>query len=142
MQSDKNNQHVTKSEFKKGIKQLDRKIDHLGDTTKRLDEKIEASTKRLDEKIDISTKKLDDKINKVALGLAATQADVREIKHTMATSMATKSDVDRIMNAIDAFARKAETYDRKALSHGEILQNHETKIQDHDRRLKAIESNP
>ena len=82
--------------------------------------------------------KLDQKINKVALSLVKTQEDVRVIQQTMAT----KSDVARILNAIDAFAGKAEAYDRKALSHGEILQNHEAKIRDHDRRLTVIESRP
>ncbi|MFH1726441.1 MAG: hypothetical protein ABII00_17665 [Elusimicrobiota bacterium] len=82
--------------------------------------------------------KLDKKIEGVAVELIKTQADVRQIKETMST----KADVDRIMNAIDAFARKAEAYDRKALSHGDQLQGHEAKLQDHEKRLSAVESKP
>ncbi len=82
--------------------------------------------------------KLDKKIDGVAIELVKTQADLRRIEGTMAT----KSDTDRIMNAIDAFARKAETYDRKALSHGDQLQGHEAKLQDHEKRLSAVESKP
>ena len=80
--------------------------------------------------------KLNKKIDGIAIELVKTQANLRQIKETMST----KSDTDRIMNAIDAFAKKAETYDRKALSHGDQLQGHEAKLQDHEKRLSAVES--
>ncbi len=64
------------------IRRLDDKID-------RLDLKVDAGVRRLDDKIDSATARL-------AKEIVATQADVREIKATMAT----KTDVDRILAAV------------------------------------------
>jgi chromosome segregation ATPase len=57
-------------------------------------------------------------VDKLAVEVVKTQADVRDIRHTMATKMADKDDVSRILAAIDAFARKAVSYDQKSHSHG------------------------
>ena len=46
--------------------------------------------------------RLDKKIDRVAVALVNTQADVRKIEQTMAT----KNDVERILDAIDAFATR------------------------------------
>ena len=94
--------------------------------------------KDLRNEFEVRFEKIDKKINGVAVELIKTQADVRQIKETMST----KSDIDRVMNAIDAFARKAEAYDRKAFSHGDQLQGHEAKLQDHEKRLSSVESVP
>ncbi len=92
-------------------------------------------------KIDVSAIKtdivrLDQKIDRVAVALVKTQADVREIRHDMAT----KDDVKRILNAIDAFAKKSEHNDRAILLHGHVLTEVQIGIKDHERRLKTIES--
>lgn len=79
-------------------------------------------------------------ISKVAAAVVKTQAEVRELRQTMATKMATKDDVSRILDAIDAFAQKGQTYDQKALSHGAILADHEDKLRGHGRRLTALET--
>ena len=50
---------------------------------------------------------LDKKIDRVAAALVNTQADVREIRNDMATKMATKDDISRVLSAIDAFAKKS-----------------------------------
>ena len=99
------------------IRRLDGKFDALDKkldlSVSRLDEKIDSGVRRLDEKIDSSTARL-------AKEIVATQADVREIKTTMAT-MATKTDIDRILSAVEAFAGKAQVYDRAAVLHGQAL---------------------
>lgn len=100
------------------------------------DDSVPATKADLKAGLDELKNKLNKKIDGVVVELVKTQADVRQIKETMST----KSDTDRIMNAIDAFARKAETYDRKALSHGDQLQGHEAKLQDHEKRLSSVES--
>lgn len=74
-------------------------------------------------------------VNKVAAEVVKTQAELREVRQTMAT----KDDVGRILNAIDAFAQKGQTYDQKALSHGAIITDHEDRLRDHGRRLTALE---
>lgn len=55
---------------------------------------------------------------------------------------ATKGDVNRILGAIDAFAKKAESYDRAAVLHGESLTEHTRKLESHDKRLTILESSP
>lgn len=75
-------------------------------------------------------------INKVAAEVVKTQAELREVRQTMAT----KDDVSRILNAIDAFAQKGQSYDQKSLSHGAILTDHEDKLRDHGRRLTTLEA--
>lgn len=70
--------------------------------------------------------------------IAAVRAALREIHQTMAT----KDDVGRVLNAIDAFAQKGQSYDQKSLSHGAILTDHEDKLRDHGRRLTMLEAKP
>jgi len=56
---------------------------------------------------------------RAAMDQANMRGDIREMEQRITTKIdARHSD---IMNAIDAFGRKAETYDRKAFSHGDQL---------------------
>ncbi len=121
---------------------------------KRLDSDLHAVEKRLDAKIDrvatelIDTradlhaveKRLDEKIDRVATGLVRTQADVREIKEIVATKVATKDDINRVLNAIDSFAEQARHYDRAAVLHGQTLTGHEVALKDHEKRIASLES--
>lgn len=84
--------------------------------------------------------RLDQKIDRVAVDLVKTQADVREIKHTLATEVATKKDIDRVIGHIDAFAKKAESYDRAAVLHGHTLTEHEEKLKGHESRISVLGS--
>ena len=72
----------------------------------------------------------------LAIEIVKTQADVREIKETMAT----KNDVERILVAVEAFAGKAQVYDRAAVLHGHALTEAEVTLRDHEKRLRAIET--
>ena len=54
--------------------------------------------------------KIDSVEQRLSIEIAKTQADVREIKETIATKVATKDDISRVMNAIDAFAAEALSY--------------------------------
>lgn len=75
-------------------------------------------------------------INRVAVALVNTQADVRRIEQ----SMATKKDVERILGAIDAFAKKSENYDKAVTLHGPILTEVQVELKDHESRLKTLEA--
>ena len=68
----------------------------------------------LDAKLDTSVNRLDAKIDRVAVELVRTQADVREIKETMAT----KGHMERLMRSFDDFAARAVHYDRADASRG------------------------
>ena len=69
-------------------------------------------------------KVLDNKVDNLALGLLKTQQDVTEIKATMTT----KDDTQKVIEHIDAWAQRFESYDRKALTQDHRLNDHETRI--------------
>ena len=101
-----------------------------------VEKRLEGKIERLEVKSDSSVQRLDDKIDRLAVEVIKTQADVREIKE----SMATKDDVSRIMGAIDAFSKQSERGDRAMVLHGQALTEHGVKLQDHDRRIASLES--
>ena len=74
-------------------------------------------------------KALDNQVNNLALGLLKTQQDVTEIKDTMTT----KEDTHKVIEHIDAWAHRFESYDRKALT-----QDH--RLNDHEIRMTRLES--
>lgn len=92
----------------------------------------------LSAKIDSTKTELNAKIDKVVVEVIKTQAEVRDLRRTMAT----KDDVSIILAAIDSFAGKAKSYDQKSVSHGAILTDHEDKLRLHGRRLSSLESKP
>lgn len=75
----------------------------------------------------------------LTIELVKTQADVRDIKDKM-HGMATKTDIDRVLVAIDRFAGKAESYDRAKTLHGHALTEAQVTLKDHERRIKRLES--
>ena len=83
---------------------------------------------------------LNKKINSVAIELAKTQADVRGIKETIATKLATRDDISRLMNHIDAFAGEALSYRNHDTLRGGKIMEHETKLSDHENRLTTLET--
>jgi len=89
-------------------------------------------------KLDIST--LTETTTRLAVELSKTQADVRQIKEDIATKLATKDDVNRIMGAIDAFAAEALSYRNHDTLRGGKIMEHETKLKNHDDRLVLLEN--
>ena len=73
---------------------------------------------------------------RVASELVNTQADVREIRRDMAT----KDDIKRVLNAIDAFAKKSENDDKSVALHGHVLTEVQVDLKDHEKRIKTLES--
>ncbi|MDP2867125.1 MAG: hypothetical protein Q8O90_12870 [Elusimicrobiota bacterium] len=125
---------------------LNGKIDSV---EQRLNGKIDSVEQRLNGKIDSVEQKLGLKIdsvettvNRLAIELTKTQADVREIKHDMATKMSTKDDISRLLNHIDAFAAEALSYRNHDTLRGGKIMEHETKLENHETRLSELETNP
>lgn len=75
---------------------------------------------------------LDTKTGKLALAIAQTHTDITDIKEGM-NRMATKEDINKVINAIDGFAQKNETFDRKVIVH-------DTRINDHEVRITHLEN--
>ncbi|MCG2725312.1 MAG: hypothetical protein L6420_03470 [Elusimicrobia bacterium] len=64
------------------------------------------------------------------------KTDIRDIKETMST----KDDINRIMNAIDAFAGEAKNYRIKDADRGHVLMEHHDKLENHENRISAVEA--
>ncbi|MCG2726770.1 MAG: hypothetical protein L6420_11080 [Elusimicrobia bacterium] len=108
-------------------------INKLAQTTKADLKELE---QKLNQKIDSVETKLNKKTENVFIELLKTQADVRNIKETMAT----KNDINRIMNAIDVFAGEAKDYRRKDADRDHMLMEQHDKLQNHENRISAIEA--
>jgi len=120
------------AEFEPKFSTLDGKVSQLDGKVSQLDGKVS----QLDGKVS----QLDGKVSRLAIDLAKTQADVREIKETIATKLSTKDDISRVMNAIDAFAAEAVAYrNRDTVRGGKILE-HEDKLKNHESRLVLLEN--
>ncbi|OGR44254.1 MAG: hypothetical protein A2X28_01785 [Elusimicrobia bacterium GWA2_56_46] len=123
---------------------LNGKIDSV---EQNLNGKIDSVEQNLNGKIYSVEQKLTGEINSVAarvdrlaIELAKTQADVREIKYDLATNVSTKDDISRVLNAIDKFAATTENYKRKDLERGDMLMAQHDKLQNHETRLTLLEA--
>ena len=91
-------------------------------------------------KLETKVSTLTETTTRLALELSKTQTDVRQIKDYIATKLATKDDVNRIMGAIDAFAAEALAYRNHDTLRGGKIMEHETKLKNHDDRLVLLEN--
>ena len=80
--------------------------------------------------------KLNNKIETVYHEVVKLQSKVGNIEEKMAT----KDDINRIMNAIDTFAGEAKDYRRKDADRGHTLMEHHDKLEDHESRVTALEA--
>ncbi|MBU2574384.1 MAG: hypothetical protein KKH28_09945 [Elusimicrobia bacterium] len=79
-------------------------------------------------------------VTRLAINGAKSQADIREIKETLATKVATKDDISRVMNNMDVFAGEARDYRRKDLDRGHMLMEQHDKLENHEGRLVLLET--
>ncbi len=63
---------------------------------------------------------------RLALAIIKTQSDV--VKESMIIKMTLKEEIGNVLNAIDSFTHRIETYDRKTLVHDARLNDHEARI--------------
>lgn len=84
--------------------------------------------------------KLSETVTRLAIDLSKTQADVRRIEDNIATKLATKDDIGRVISAIDAFAAQALSYQNHDKLRGGKIMEHETKIENHEGRLVLLEA--
>ena len=97
---------------------------------------LKTDIQRLDQKVG----QLDKTVLSLAIELGKTQTDVREIKYNMATNMATKDDVSRLITHIDAFAAEALSHRNHDTLRGGKVMEHEEKLLNHETRLASLES--
>lgn len=72
---------------------------------KELEQKLNGKIDSVEQKLSLKIGSVETTVNTLAIELAKTQADVREIKYDMATKMSTKDDISRVLKHIDAFGR-------------------------------------
>lgn len=128
---------ILRTELKNDISLLATKTE-LREAISLLATKTELADVKTELKGDIA--RLDQKIDRVAVALVNTQADVREIRNDMATKMATKDDISRVLSAIDAFTKKSEINGNAVVLHGQALTDVQVGLKDHEGRLKTLES--
>ena len=90
--------------------------------------------------LDANVNTLDAKLNRVVVEVANLKGEVGEIRHTMATQMATKDDIRQILNAIDRFASRSEEDMKSRLIHGQALTEHAVTMKDHEGRIVKLET--
>lgn len=110
-------------------KKLNQKIDSVH---AELNQKIDHHYKELSARID----SLDQKVGKLAVEVINLKEEVVIIKETMMT----KQDVQKIIEHIDGFARRVETYDGKTLVQDRRLLYLENHFSDHEKRIQKIET--
>ena len=103
--------------------------------------KLELTTKSNLQKLEQTTKADLAAVEiKLSIAIAKTQADIREIKETIATKLSTKDDISRVMSAIDAFAAEASAYRNHDTLRGRAIMDHTVKISEHETRLTLLET--
>ena len=112
---------VTKAVFKKEVQTLNQKVQTLNQKVQTLNQKVQT---------------LNQKIDNVARTLLKNHGEFQELKKAVAT----KDDINTVLNRIDSFTTRIETFDRKVIVQGERLTQVETKLTGHENRIAALES--
>jgi len=58
----------------------------------------------------------------------------------MATKMATKDDISRVLSAIDPYTAEAISYRNRNTLRGDKIMEHETRLTVHETRLTSLET--
>lgn len=100
----------------------------------------EPATKGELQSVKVELTELSKTVTRLAIDLSRTQTDVRQIKDDIATKLATKDDINRIMNALDTYTAEAISYRNRDTLRGGKIMEHETKIINHESRLVLLET--
>ncbi len=108
----------------------------LKNLEKRIDVKIEQLDIKLSNKINQLDTKIDSKTGLLAQAILKVEQRVENIENTMAT----KTDIQRVLNHIDAFAGQIQDYARKAVVHDHRFNQLEPQVKDHEKRIASLEN--
>src|SRR5208337_696854 len=86
----------------------------------RLDAKIDSSVQTLDAKIDSS-------VGRLAKEIVEVKTELRELKGVVAT----KNDIKSLIDAVESFSGKAQSYDAARVLHGRALTDVQVQMKDH-----------
>ncbi|MCB4790720.1 MAG: hypothetical protein LHV68_02420 [Elusimicrobia bacterium] len=117
----KNNDHVTKNEFKGRLDKVDVRFD-------KVDERFQKIDGRFD-KVELA-------LQNQAAAIISNTEDIKIIKETMAT----KDDVQKILSAVDNIARDVIDVGRKSVVNTHRINEMDIKIEEHEKRISRLES--
>ncbi|OGS06681.1 MAG: hypothetical protein A2270_05295 [Elusimicrobia bacterium RIFOXYA12_FULL_51_18] len=81
-------------------------------------------------------KRLEDIVKTNTIDILHIKDDIRDMRETMAT----KSDINRIMNAVDRFGADAIAYRNQDTLRGQAVMDHTAKLSDHETRIQKLET--
>lgn len=139
MKNTPKNEHVTQTEFRTfttgpfkdlvvRVDKLTGRVDHLTGRVDHLTDRVDHLTVRVDV--------LDKKVDRVIVSLLKTQDDVAEIKQNMAT----KQDINRILDRIDFLTGKNKVVDQEQSVQALHIKELRDTSQNHEIRISSLES--
>lgn len=129
MKSKKSNSPITREVLKKVLKK------ELKEELQKLDFVTHNELKEESQKLQGMIKAVDDKANRTINDLLDTKARLGRIEENMFT----KQEGQKLLEHMDAWAQRFETYDRKAVVHDARLNENETQLKDHETRILHLE---
>ena len=104
---------------------------------------LKADLKELEQKLSgkidsVETKvtRLEDITKSIARDVIKTQSDISAIQERMAT----RDDINRIMNAVDRFGAEAIAYRNQDMIRGNTIMDHTEKLTNHETRIQKLEA--
>ena len=120
-------QAATKSDLKNLEQRIAVKIDNLSQTVSNLGQTVS--------NVGQTVLNLGQTVSKLAQTVFKIEHRLENVENTMAT----KNDIQYVLNHIDAFAGQIQDYSRKAVIHDYRFNQLEPQIQDHEKRILLME---
>jgi len=102
--------------------------------------RTEVGSLRTEVKADIEslrgeTARLNSSVRRLAIDNIDVRDELRELKGVVAT----KADIKHLVDAVESFAGKTQSYEAAKTLHGQVLTDVQVQIKDHERRIKGLE---
>jgi hypothetical protein len=82
--------------------------------------------------------KLDSSVRRLAKEIVEIKTELGDLKNVVAT----KTDIRRLVDAVEGFSGKAQSYDAAKTLHGQALTDVQVRIKDHELRIKGLDDRP
>jgi hypothetical protein len=82
--------------------------------------------------------KIDSSVRRLAKEIVDVKTELRELKGVVAT----KTDIKRLVDAVESFSGKAQNFDAARVLRGQALTDVQIQMKDHERRIKGLEDRP
>jgi hypothetical protein len=102
---------------------------------KKLESRMNFKFTGIDSRINQLDMKLDTKTGLLAEAIFKMDQRLTNVENTMAT----KNDIQRVLDHIDAFAGQIQDYSRKAVVHDYRFNQLEPQVEDHEKRISFLE---